>query len=382
VIVASGEEVRTPETDASKSEEPAKPQRLTSLDAFRGVTIVLMLLVNNVALGDLTPATLLHAGWNSGVNVADLVFPWFLLCVGLSAPLSLRSSLRRGENGWFRLRKALSRTVVLFLIGCLIDSSIKREPYIGFGVLQLIAVAYLIGSQLAALSAKWRWGAVALLLVPYGLLIRYAAVPGHGSSAMLEDLHFVKAINDLYLEPLGLRGLLSVIPTAGMVLIGACLGSIAVDKRWTVWRRSGLILAFGVTLTLIGWLWSLSLPMNKAIWTPSYIVYTAGLGAVALAACMALFDALPLQIVAFPLAVFGSNALAAYIVPIMVKVWVLQVWTVPGSGGKATIADAWLQSMVNAFGQVNGGWLYVSSYIAAAWVVLAFMKLKGWYLKA
>jgi predicted acyltransferase len=363
-------------------EKQTKAPRLTSLDAFRGVTIILMLLVNNTALGDQTPATLIHAGWNSGVTVADLVFPWFLLCVGLSAPLSLRSSLKRGETWFVRLRKAVSRTVVLFLIGCVIDSSIRREAYIGFGVLQLIAVAYLVGSQLSVLSAKWRWVVSALLLVPYGLMIRYAAVPGHGSAAMHEDLHFIKAVNDLYLEPLGLRGLLSVIPTSAMVLIGASLGSLAVDARWNVWRKSALVFAVGAVLTLVGWLWSMDLPMNKAIWTSSYIVYTAGLGAVVLAVCMALFDGLPLKVLAFPLTVFGANALAAYVIPILVKVWILQVWIVPGSNPKTTVADAWLQSMVGVWGQVYGGWFYVASYIAAVWVVLAFMRLKGWYLKA
>lgn len=359
-----------------------KADRSAALDAFRGVTIVLMLLVNNIALGEFTPSTLLHAEWNSGVNAADLVFPWFLLCVGLSVPFSIRSSIKRGETWKQRLFKGFTRSIVLFLIGCLIDSSIQKQPYLGFGVLQIIAAAYFIGSQLAQLPRYGRWIAIALLLVPYGLVVRYAPVPGIGAASLAQENHFIKAINDLYLEPIGLRGILSAIPTAGMVLLGVCIGEQAANKELPPWKRVLVVAGIGVGLTLAGWLWGMNLPMNKAIWTPSYIVYCAGLGALALAACIALFDWLPLRASAFPLAVFGCNALAAYIVPILIKLWVLQVWTVPYSGAKLTISDAWLRAMTDRYGQVGGGWAYTVEYIAAAWLILAFMRWRNWYLRA
>jgi len=364
------------------SQMRGKPERFAALDAFRGITIVLMLLVNNVSLGDFTPSTLLHADWNSGVNSADLVFPWFLLCVGLSVPFSIRSSIKRGETWKDRLFKGLSRSAVLFLIGCLIDSSIQKQPYIGFGVLQIIAAAYFIGSQLAQLPRYGRWIAIALLLIPYGLIIRYAPVPGLGSASLTSDSHFIKAINDLYLEPLGLRGILSAIPTAGMVLLGVCIGEQAANRELLAWKRVVVLIGIGIGLTAAGWLWSLNLPMNKAIWTPSYIVYCAGLGALALAACIALFDWLPLRALSFPLAVFGSNALAAYIVPILIKLWILQVWIVPYAGAKLTVQDAWLRALTDRYGQVGGGWVYTIEYIAAAWLILAFMRWRKWYLRA
>lgn len=370
------------EAPAGTQRSRPKPERFAALDAFRGVTIVLMLLVNNVALGEFVPSTLTHAPWNAGVNVADLVFPWFLLCVGLSIPFSIRSSIKRGETWRHRLLKSLSRSAVLFLIGCLIDSSIQKRPYLGFGVLQIIAAAYLIGSQLAALPRYGRWVAIALLLVPYGLAVRYAPVPGLGHASMAPDTHFIKAINDLYLEPLGLRGLLSAIPTAAMVLIGVCLGEQAANRDAKAWKRVLILLGAGAGLALAGWLWARDLPMNKAIWTPSYILYTAGLGSMALAACVVLFDWLPLKPLAYPLAVFGGNALAAYVVPILVKLWILQVWTVPYNGAPLTLQDAWLRAMTDRYGQVGGGWAYTLQYVAAAWLVLAFMRWRQWYLRA
>lgn len=370
-------------TDGTNLEpEKEKPERFAALDAFRGITIVLMLLVNNVSLGEFTPSTLLHADWNSGVYIADLVFPWFLLCVGLSVPFSIRSSIKRGETWKNRLIKGISRSFVLFLIGCLIDSSIQKQPYLGFGVLQIIALAFFVGSQFSQLPRYGRWIAIVLLLVPYGLAVRYAPVPGLGVASLTQDSHFIKAINDLYLEPIGLRGILSAIPTAGMVLLGVCIGEQAANRDLVAWKRVLVLAAIGAILTAAGWLWSLNLPMNKAIWTPSYIVFCAGLGAFALAGCIALFDWLPLKALSFPLAVFGSNALAAYIVPILVKLWILQIWTIPYGGSKLTLQDAWLRSLIDRYGQVGGGWVYTVEYIAAAWLVLAFMRWRKWYLRA
>src|ERR1700679_1217462 len=96
----------TAEQEIPPAETPPKPApkpgayRLTSLDAFRGLTVFLMLLVNNIALDTQTPSQLTHAGWNGGGTIADLVFPWFLLCVGLAIPLSANSARKKGVPNW------------------------------------------------------------------------------------------------------------------------------------------------------------------------------------------------------------------------------------------------------------------------------------------
>src|SRR5438270_4917706 len=124
----------------------SKPQRLTSLDAFRGLTVILMLLVNNVALDTQTPSQLLHASWNAGLTLADMVFPWFLLCVGLAIPFSHASAKRRGVPAWRYELRVLLRAVLLIAIGCLLESAAEKGPVFSMGVLQLIGFAYLIGT--------------------------------------------------------------------------------------------------------------------------------------------------------------------------------------------------------------------------------------------
>src|SRR5438270_7918640 len=124
----------------------SKPQRLTSLDAFRGLTVVLMLLVNNVALDTQTPAQLMHAGWNAGLTLADMVFPWFLLCVGLAIPFSAASAKKKAVPGWRYELRILVRAALLIGIGCLLESATLKKPVFSMGVLQLIGFAYLFGA--------------------------------------------------------------------------------------------------------------------------------------------------------------------------------------------------------------------------------------------
>src|SRR3569832_542495 len=96
--------------DQGPKDERTPKKRQQSLDALRGLTILLMLLVNNIALDTRTPAQLVHAPWNGGVHLADLVFPWFLLCMGLAVPFSEEGMLSRGTSWWPRLSRILFRS--------------------------------------------------------------------------------------------------------------------------------------------------------------------------------------------------------------------------------------------------------------------------------
>ncbi|MFC6659502.1 heparan-alpha-glucosaminide N-acetyltransferase domain-containing protein [Deinococcus multiflagellatus] len=131
--------------------------RLTALDAFRGLTVMLMLLVNNVALGSATPAQLQHAPFG-GLTLTDLVFPWFLLCAGAALPFSLAAMTRAGLTGGARLRRVLERAALLYLLGAFVSSVTAHRLTLGLGVLQLIALATLCGALLAPCArAPRRW---------------------------------------------------------------------------------------------------------------------------------------------------------------------------------------------------------------------------------
>lgn len=365
--------------DPAASGEPRS--RLASLDAFRGLTILLMLLVNNLALNGRGPDHLSHAAWNDGVRLADLVFPWFLLCVGIAVPYSMASARRRGVTGWALAGKVLGRVAGLFALGLLLESSIQHRPVFSLGVLQLIALAYGVGAALSLMRPAARLAASAALLAGYGLALKYVPVPGVGVPVFEEGTNLVRHLNDAYLSDLGLRGLPSVVPTAALVALGSLIGEAMRDGRRVLVRRIASVAAGGAVLALLGAWWNLALPYNKPVWTPAYILLAAGLGAMVLAVLAAMFDVRGRARWAYPLVVPGSNALLAYVGPILVKVLILQVWTVGPEADSPSLQQAWIDAMRGAYGPTLGGWMYTGSYNALVWIVLAYLHRRRWYLR-
>ena len=357
-----------------KSEEKPRSARLTSLDAFRGITVALMLLVNNLALDENTPGQLVHARFGEWATLADLVFPWFLLCAGLSLPLSYRSALRRGVAYGAWARKAAVRAVGLLALGMTLDSAINHQPTFGLGVLQLIGLASLVAALIMPLRPVWRGALAAALLAGYGAALAWVPVPTEGRQVLTEHVNLVLYLNDVYFRPLGLRGLPSVVPTAALVIMGSLAGGALVKANRRLWTvLAGLVVAgVGATWFVLGH------PMSKEIWTAPYILFAGGLGTAAVGVLALLLDGRPWAKVAAPLNVFGANPLVAYAGPILVKVLVLQVLTL--SDGK-TVQQEWLAAMQARFGSVNGGWAYTLGYMGLTWAVLAWMRERNVTLK-
>ena len=229
-------------------------QRSMALDVFRGITVALMLLVNNIALDDATPAMLLHAPWGGGVRLADLVFPWFLFATGLSIPFAFASLQRRkpGFANW--VWKVVQRAFWLVALGCLVTSAVAREVVISLGVLQLIGLAFLVAALLQPMPARWRLSSTAVLLVGYWAALRFLPVPGAAIGTFEESQNLVRHLNTTYFEPIGLRGLPSVIPTAALVMIASWVGELTRGSGRTRFKVLGLI-AIGATLAAAGLLW-------------------------------------------------------------------------------------------------------------------------------
>lgn len=358
--------------DAAVSTAP----RSLALDVFRGLTVALMLLVNNLALDRATPALLLHAPWGGGVRLADLVFPWFLFATGLSLPFAYASQQRRDPRYRVWVWKALQRAFWLFALGCLVTSVVARGVVISLGVLQLIGLAFLVAALLHPLPIMWRGAIAAALLIAYWLALRFLPIPGMPAGTFEEGSNLVHFINNAYLEPVGLRGLASVIPTGAMVLIAACIG--ALTRRSGAARvRAAWLFGIGALLAVAGTIWDLDLEMNKTVWTPSYILFTAGL-VTALLGALTYLETLRWRSWSFAFVVFGSNALVAYVAPIIVKVLVLQSWTVaPG----LTVQGWWLEVLRVWAGAVGGGWLYTASYLLAVWLGLYLLYRQRWFLR-
>ena len=360
--------------------------RLLSLDAFRGLTIAGMLLVNNIALDTRTPAQLTHAPWNGGIRFADVIFPWFLLIVGVAISYSAASAKEKKTPLWRTDLKVLGRVLALVFLGCLIDSSLAKQPLFDLNVLQLIGLAYGTASLLYALPLSRRMAVAFGLLVLHGAAIMYLPVPGIGAGVFREDANLIQHLNQTYLSALHLDGLISVIPTAALVLIGSAFGDLL---RWDIkpLPKIPFLLAASALLIALGWAWHFSLPYNKPVWTASYILLTAGLGGAVLTALYTLIDVAgvkwpPLRWSVFPLIVYGSNAIAAYVGPILVKVLILREWTwrLPG-GVRENLEQTWLHAAVAHLGPYWGGWAYTLAYLGIVWLVLLELYRRKIFLR-
>jgi len=336
-----------------------------------------MLLVNNIALDTATPRHLTHAPWNSGVHFADLVFPWFLLIVGVAIPFAASSHRKRNLSQWRFIWKALERAATLVALGWLVDSSVARTPTVGLGVLQIIGLAYLVGAILYRLPGVWRAAAAAALLIAHWALIRFLPMPGIEAGTFTESQNAIRYLDSLYLAPYHLKGLLSVVPTSALVLIGGLLGDMLRGEH-SAMRKAAYLIGSGIVLGLLGWLWSLDLPFNKPVWTASYILYTAGLGAIVLGLLYLIIDARGWRWWAFPLIVFGMNAIFAYVAPILVKVFILQTWTV--GSPPVSLQQAYMQWLAVRSGGM-AGWIYTATYIGVWWMVLLEMYRRRMFLR-
>lgn len=357
-------------------EDVAAPKRrLVSLDAFRGLTILGMLLVNNIALDELTPKTLMHADWSGAVHIADLVFPWFLFAVGVSLPWSIESQRSKGSSASGILRKAMLRTAILIVLGWVVDSAVAGSIVLGLGVLQLIGLSYLFAVLLTFLPWWARCAVATLAMASHWIILRFLPVPGGFTGVISESANAIKYLNDVYLEPLHLRGLLSVLTTGPLVFLGTIFGEALRARRSDAWIRlfvGGIVLVAGSLAV------ELDLPMNKPLWTASYILYSAGVGALVLGAMHLFFDRPRTAPLALPLVVFGSNAIVAYVAPILFKTLVLR--SIAISSG-VTLADRLRQWPKEALGQPYGGIAYTACYILFWWLALFFMHRNRLFIR-
>jgi predicted acyltransferase len=293
--------------------------RMVSLDVFRGITIAGMILVNNPGTWNAIHSPLAHAEWH-GLTPTDLVFPFFLFIVGVSITLALG---RRAESGGSRrdlYLKIARRTLIIFALGLVLagfpwyELSTLRIP----GVLQRIAVCYLIAS-IIFLNTKWRMQAViaaALLLVYWSLMVLISA-PGFNAGDLSMEGNLAAYVDRTLLgrhtwKPLyDPEGILSTIPAIVTTLGGVLTGHWLRSRRSQMEKVAGMFVA-GAACMVVGWAWGFWFPINKALWTSSYVPLTAGLALQFLAVCFWLVDIKGMRRWATPFLVLGSNALIIY----------------------------------------------------------------------
>jgi predicted acyltransferase len=313
----------------------AKPARMLSLDIFRGLDIGFMILVNNN--GDERHAywPLKHAAWN-GFTPTDLVFPTFLFLVGISTVFSTASRMAQGASRMSIFLHTLRRAVILFLFGQLVNNFpyFHLDTWRVYGVLPRIAICYLLVATFYLVAPGWRSKAAVAVgaLAAYWILMRYVPVPGYGLPGrdipLLDpdrnlvawlDRHIFSAPH-LYEHTRDPEGLLSTIPALATALIGMLTGIWLRTARPLAEKARGIALA-GVSGVVLGAVWNFVFPINKKLWTSSYVLFAAGLSLLLLALSVWIIDirsqsrpdAAKPSVWSKPLLVFGTNAIFAYV---------------------------------------------------------------------
>jgi predicted acyltransferase len=326
--------------------------RSASLDVFRGLTIIGMLLVNNPGNASASFSELRHSPWN-GWRIADLIFPFFLFVVGITTHLSLHRRAARGEDDRAVRRQILRRGLLIFAIGLLLNwfpfyhygtiSGHTRPSFLEhfagrllelrfLGVLQRIGLAYIAAALITWRATTSRIAVVtAILLIGYWVAMTLLPVPSEGTIGLYlldspgRNLCAWVDRTTLDWSRWGLgnhiwessrvfdpEGLLSTVPAIATALIGVLAGRWLANSQPLGSRLQGLLVG-GAVLTVAGLAWGLVFPINKNLWTSSYVLFTAGVACLLLAAIAWLVDVRQRRGWATPFVVFGTNPITAYV---------------------------------------------------------------------
>ncbi len=391
---------------------PARPPRLQSLDVLRGVTIAAMMLVNKQG-NDAGYAVLQHVPWH-GATPTDWIFPFFLFMVGVALPFSIARRRQQGASNAAILRHAFWRAVMLFALGVFEKNfpftTTALDTFRIPGVLQRIACCYLAGTALLLYATRKQQGVVAAgLLLGYWVLLAFVPVPGLGVIPMTREFasqNWAAWVDQMTMgRHLGYgnrtwdaNGLLSSLP-ALVTLQAGMLAAWTLEAGLTTRAMRRLVLT-GVAAVVMGWLWgglqpligpgiigepsvthALVFPINKMLWTSSYVLFTAGLALLSLAACLGLIDMRRPGISAprwtMPFVVLGTNAIFAYLASGVVAK-LLHVWTV--AEGSGTRIPAWDWAQMHLFSPIIAS-APLASLVHSSVYALLWMAICGWMYK-
>lgn len=343
MTIATAPTIAAPIPSVQSASAPARPARMVSLDVFRGATIAGMILVNDPGSWSHIYPPLEHAEWN-GWTPTDLIFPFFLFIVGVSLTLSFPSRMARGITRGKLMIHVVRRSALIFALGLFLNGfpDFDLGSIRIMGVLQRIAVCYLVSGLLYLLTfenqaadgqprrarANLRVTAVVAvaLLVGYWALMTFVPVPGYGAGHLGKDDNLGAYIDrtlmggHLWQESMTWdpEGLLSTLPAIATLLIGILAGEWLRSDRRAERKAIGLAAA-GVVLLAAGRILHPFFPINKNLWTSSFVLFTGGFAMVSLAVCYWLVDVRAWRSWTPPFLVFGMNAILAYALAALVS---------------------------------------------------------------
>jgi len=321
-------------------------KRLVSLDAFRGITIAGMILVNNPGSWSTVYAPLLHAPWH-GWTPTDFIFPFFLFIVGVSMAFSLPRQQEKLPTAQL-YRKIGRRTLILFGLGLFLAAFpfFKLDTIRIPGVLQRIAVVYLCASVIVLHTGiRGQVGWFAGLLLGYWAAMTLIPVPGYGAGDLSVEGNLAAFVDSnllsghMWKKTWDPEGVLSTIPAIATTLSGVLTGHFLKTKNERATIAGWLFIA-GWLAVLAGLFWAILFPLNKALWTSSYVVFTTGAALQFLAFCYFLIDVKGIKKWAKPAIVYGMNAITVFVLSgILARIL---IYTKVPSGSESISLKSWI----------------------------------------
>lgn len=369
--------------------------RLQALDVFRGIAIASMILVNNPGSWNFVYPILSHAEWN-GCTPTDLVFPFFLFISGTAMAFSLskytpdnRPSQEPVPNSIYL--KLIRRCGLLFLLGLLLNGfpTYNLASLRIMGVLQRISLAYL-GAAIAILnlSRKQLWITSTTILILYWIALTVLPVPNYGAGNLTPEGNFAAYLDRILLGenhlwkggPYDPEGLFSTLPAIVTVLAGYSTGKWL--RKQPIRRYTSYSLAvFGISSLVIGYIWAELFPLNKSLWTSSFVVVTAGWSLLGFALCYELIEVRKKKQWGFPFEIMGLNAIFLFVASGFVA-RILNLIKV-GTGTDAPTLKTWIYETLfqSGLGSMNGSFAYAILTVLF-WLLIAYvMYRQKWFLK-
>lgn len=303
--------------------------RLLSLDFFRGATVAAMILVNNPGDWGHIYSPLEHAEWN-GCTPTDLVFPFFLFIVGVSIAYAMSSSKTNPSTHNKIIIKAFKRALILFALGLFLSLFPKlfADPIEAFrtvripGVLQRISLVFFICSVLFLKNSEKNLFKIAVLLLAfYWVLMTFIPVPGVGFPNLEKETNLGAWLDRTLLTTAHLwkmaitwdpEGILGTMPAVATGLIGVLTGIYMKRKDVDEAVKVSWLFSAGLTAVILGLLWDLEFPINKSLWTSSYVLFSGGLAIMILALAYWIIDVQKYKAFTPPFIAYGTNAITVF----------------------------------------------------------------------
>ena len=407
---------------ASRTQGAAAPaERLVSLDVFRGMTVAGMLLVNDPGSWEHIHPPLRHAAWH-GWTPTDLIFPFFLFIAGITTQLSLGARRARGDDERAIRAQIVRRGALIFLFGFLIngfpfftwgeipgiaDPTLPERildrllHWRAMGVLQRIGLAYMCAALLTQRTTlRQQVAIIAALLLGYWAVLTVFPVPGEGTiGALLLDspgrtmaAWVDRTVLDWTRWGLGNHlwassrtwdpeGVLSTVPAIGTAMVGNLAGRWIGERRPLTERLAGLS-AVGAIGMMVGLMWHWVFPINKSLWTSSYVVFTGGMAALALATVMWVVDLHRSRGWTKPFVIYGVNPIIAFVGSAVMARCIYSIFKVTLDGERVPLQAAIYRTLFASWlTPVNASLAFAVSFVLFWLAVLALLYRRGIILK-